>query len=85
MCGIAGWWGWGSRSIDISIRHISSFTCQGGPLVTLLIRKVVNQVYPISIVLYGITLAPLAEELLAADLELIAPFLSDDAVFDGLV
>ena len=36
-------------------------------------------------VLYGITLAPLAEELRAADLGLLSPFYADDAEFDGLV
>ena len=35
-------------------------------------------------VLYGITLVPLAEELRAADPGLLSPFYADDAVFDGL-
>ena len=34
-------------------------------------------------VLYGITLVPLSEELQAADLELLSPFYADDATFDG--
>ena len=34
-------------------------------------------------VLYGITLSPLAEELRAADPGLLSPFYADDAVFDG--
>ena len=34
-------------------------------------------------VLYGITLAPLAEELRAADPELLSPFYADDVAFDG--
>ena len=34
-------------------------------------------------VLYRITLAPLAEELKAADLGLLSPFYADDAAFDG--
>ena len=34
-------------------------------------------------VLYGITLAPLAEELRAADLGILSPFYADDAAFDG--
>ena len=35
-------------------------------------------------VLYGITLVPLAEELRAADTGLILPFYTDDTAFDGL-
>ena len=34
-------------------------------------------------ILYGITLVPLAEELRAADLVLLSPFYVDDAAFDG--
>ena len=34
-------------------------------------------------VLYGITLVPLAEKLLAADPGLLSPFYVDDAAFDG--
>ena len=34
-------------------------------------------------VLYGINLVPLAEELRAADPGLISPFYADDADFDG--
>ena len=34
-------------------------------------------------VLYGITLVPLAEELRAVDLEPLFPFYADDAAFDG--
>ena len=35
-------------------------------------------------VLYGITLVPLDEELRAADPGLLSPFYADDAAFDGL-
>ena len=35
-------------------------------------------------ILYGINLAPLAEELRAADPGLLSPFYADDAAFDGL-
>ena len=37
------------------------------------------------IVLYGITLVPLGEELRAADLGLLYPFYADDAAFEGLI
>ena len=42
--------------------------------VTILSREVVTQGDPISVVLYGITLVPLAEELQAADPGLFSPF-----------
>ena len=35
-------------------------------------------------VLYGITLVPLAEEICAEDSGLLTPFFADNAVFDGL-
>ena len=47
-------------------------------------REGVTQGDPLSIVLYGITLAPLAEDLQAADPWLLSPFYADDAAFDGL-
>ena len=52
--------------------------------VTILSHEVVTQVDPLSIVLYGITLIPLAEELKAVDLGLLYPFYAEDAAFDGL-
>ena len=56
----------------------------GEPPVTILSREGVTQGDPISMVLYGITLVPLAEKLRAADLGLLLPFYADDAAFDGL-
>ena len=53
--------------------------------VTILSREGVTQGDPLSMVLYGITLVPLAEELSAADPGLLSPFYVDDAVFDGSV
>ena len=59
--------------------------CQPGePPVTILSREGVTQGDPISMVLYGITLVPLAEELRAADPGLLLPFYADDTYFDGL-
>ena len=55
----------------------------GEPPVTILRREGVTQGDPFSMVLYGITLAPLAEELRTADPGLLSPFYADDAVFDG--
>ena len=53
------------------------------PPVTILSREEVTQGDPLSMVLYGITLVPLVEELRAADLGLLSPFYADNAAFDG--
>ena len=53
------------------------------PPVTILSQEGVTQVDPISMVLYRITLVPLAEKLRAADLRLLSPFYADDAAFDS--
>ena len=55
----------------------------GQPPVTILNREGVTQEDPLYMVLYGITLVPLAEELRLADLGLLSPFYANDAVFDG--
>ena len=52
--------------------------------VATLIREGVTQDDPISMVLYGITLATLTEDLPAADLGLLSPFYADDVAFDSL-
>ena len=51
--------------------------------VTILIIEGVTQGDPLSMVLYGITLVPLAEELRAADLGLLSPVYANNAAFDG--
>ena len=51
--------------------------------VTILNREGVTEGDPLSMVLYGITLAPLTEELRAADPGLLSPFYANDAAFDG--
>ena len=59
--------------------------CQPGETpVTILSQEGVNQGDPLLIVLYGMTLIPLAEELIAADPGLLSPFYADDSDFDGL-
>ena len=52
--------------------------------VTILVQEGLIQVYPLSMVLYGITLVPLDVELRAADSGLLSPFYAYDAAFDGL-
>ena len=56
----------------------------GEPAVTILSREGVNQGDPLLMVLYGINLIPLVDELIAVDSRLIYPFYADHAVFDGL-
>ena len=51
--------------------------------VTILNREGVTQGDSLFMVLYGITLVPLAEELRAADPGLLSPFYVDNAAFDG--
>ena len=51
--------------------------------VTILSREGVTQGDPLSMVLYGITLVPLAEDLCASDLGLLLPFYADNAAFNG--
>ena len=59
--------------------------CQPGePAVKILSREGVTHRDPLLMVLYGITLVPLAEELKGADLGLLSPFYTDDSAFDGL-
>ena len=55
----------------------------GGAPVTILSREGVTQGDPLSMVLYRITLVPLAEELRAAEPGLLSPFYSADADFGG--
>ena len=55
----------------------------GEPSVRILSREGVTQGDPLSMVLYGITLVPLAKELRAADPGFLSPFYADDAAFDS--
>ena len=48
-----------------------------------MIREGVTRGDPLSMVFFGITLVPLAEELRAVDSGLLSPFYADDAAFDG--
>ena len=58
--------------------------CHPGDLpVTILSREGVTQGDPFSMVLYGITLVPLAEEIRVADPGLRSNFYADDASFGG--
>ena len=79
-------WPEGARFAFNCYKHWSQILlCQPGELpVTILSRQGVTQGDPLSMVLYGITFVPLAEELRAADPGLLSPFYVDDAAFGGL-
>ena len=75
-------WPTGARFAFNCYRHWAQLLLRqtGEPPVTILIREGVTQGYPLSMVLYGITLAPLVEELRAADPGLLLTFYADDGV-----
>ena len=78
-------WPAGARFAFNCYRHWAQLLpCQPEePPVTILNGEGVTQGDPISMVLYGIALVPLAEEIRAADPGLLSPFCADDAAFDG--
>ena len=78
-------WPAGARFAFNCYRHWGEILLRqpGEPPVTILSRKGVTQEDPLSMVLNGITLVPLAEELREADLGLLLPFYADDVVFNG--
>ena len=78
-------WPVGARFAFSLYRHWAQLLLRqlGEPPVKILSGKGVTQGDPLSMVLYGITPVPLAEELRAADLGLLSPFYADDAVFDA--
>ena len=83
-------WSAGARFAFNCYKHWAKLLLrQPGELpVTILIREGVAQGYPLCMVLYGITLVPIAEEILsdelrAADPGLLSPFYADDAAFEG--
>ena len=55
----------------------------GGTPVTILSQEGVTQGDHILMVLYGITLVPLAKDLKAADPGLLSPFYAENVLFDG--
>ena len=60
--------------------------CQPGYApVILLSREWVTQVDPLLMFLYGITLVPLAEDLMDVDPTILSPFYANGAAFDGSV
>ena len=80
-------WLAGARSTFNCYRHWAQLLLRhpGELPVTILSREGVTQSDPLSMVLYGITLAPLAEELRLVDQGLLSPFYVNDAALDGSV
>ena len=78
-------WPAGTRLAFNFYRHWAQllFSDPGAPPVTIFSRECVTQGDPLSMLLYGITLVPLAEELRAADSGLLSPFYADYVAFDG--
>ena len=79
-------WPVGARFYFNCYRHWAQLLLRhpGEPSITILSREGVTQGDPLLMVLYGITLIALSEELRAADPGLLSPFYADDAAFDGL-
>ena len=78
-------WPAGARFAFNYYRHSKQLLLHqpGEPPVTILSLDGVTQGDPLSMVLYGITLVPLAEELRVTDPGILSPFYADDTVFDG--
>ena len=78
-------WPAGSRFTFNCYRHWYQLLLRqpGEPPVTILSIEGVTHGDPLLMVLYGITLVPLTEEIRAADPGLLYTFYADDADFDG--
>ena len=86
LCTVRHCWPAGARFAFNCYKHWAQllFRQPWEPPVTILSREGVTQGEPLSMVFYRITLVPLVEELLAADLGLLSPFYADIVAFDGL-
>ena len=78
-------WPAGARFAFTCYKHWAQLLLHqsGEPSFKILSREGVTQGDPLSMVLYGITLAPLTEELRAADPGILSLFYVDNAEFDG--
>ena len=78
-------WTAGVRFLFNCYKHYAQLLLfqSGHPPVTLLSQEGVTKGYPLLVVLYMITLTPLAEDLRSADPGIISPFYADNAEFDG--
>ena len=82
------WYPWltGARSLINWYMHWAQLLLRqpGEPPVTILNWEGVTQGYPLAMVLYGITLIPLVEEIRVADQGLLYRFCADDVALDGM-
>ena len=80
-------WPSGARFVLNCCRHWEQILLRqpGDTLVILLSQEGVDQGNPLLMVLYGITLVPLEEDLRDADTTLLSPFYSNDVALDGSV
>ena len=78
-------WPAGARFVLNCYRHWAQLVIrqQGGDPIILHSREGVTQGDPLSMVVYGVALVPLAEIIRAADKEVLAPFYADDVGLDG--
>ena len=85
MCTVQHLWPSGLRSALNCFKHWAQLLLHhpGGAPVILLNQEGVTQGDFLYMVLYGITLVPLEEEIRAADLGLVSPFYVYDVEFDG--
>ena len=79
-------WPAGARFTFNFYRHWAQLLLHqtGEPPVTILSREGVTQGDPLSMVLYGINLTPVADKIRPADPGLLYPFYADYSAFDGL-
>ena len=85
LCTVRHHWPTGAMFAFNLYRHWAQLLLRqmGETPVTILSLDRLTQGDPLSMVLYSITLSPLAKELRAADLGLLSLFYADDAAFDG--
>ena len=78
-------WPVGARFAFNCYRHWAQILLRqpGEPPLTILIREGLTQGDPLLVILYGITLVPVAEELRAENLVMLSTFYANDAMFDG--
>jgi hypothetical protein len=78
-------WAAGARFAFNCYRHYAKLVIRrpAKPPHVLLSREGVTQGDPLSMLLYGVALVPLVEELRQADPMVMSPFYADDAVLDG--
>ena len=85
LCNVRYHWPTGARFAFNCYRHWAQLLIRqpGETPVKILSQERVTQGDPLLMVLYGITLIPLSEELISADLGILSPFYADNLAFNG--